>query len=128
MKRRHASAARRSPRIPSDQNTVTKYRRLPSTFLFICQSLAIAPHFVEFCRDLHFLNGIITHPSLKQNDNFEQIPVDLDMEFATLGFGEAFCDRKSQSGTFGISRTVAAHKTLCDLITTDMYFLSRHIF
>ena len=79
MKRRHASAACRSQRILSDQNTVTKYRRLPSTFLFICQSLAIAPHFVEFCRDLHFLNGIITHPSLKQNDNFEQVPVDLDV-------------------------------------------------
>ena len=70
---------------------------------FMCQSLAIAPHFVEFCRDLHFLNGIITHPSLKQNDNFEQVPVDLDVEFAALGFGKTFCDRKTKSGTFCVS-------------------------
>ena len=128
MKRRHASAACRSQRILSDQNTVTKYRRLPSTFLFICQSLAIAPHFNEFCRDLRFLNGIITHPSLKQNDNFEQVPVDLDVEFAALGFGKTFCDRKSKSGTFCISRTVTTHKPFCNLISTDMYFIRRHVF
>ena len=128
MKRRHASAACRSQRILSDQNTVTKYRRLPSTFLFICQSLTIAPHFNEFCRYLYFLNGIITYQSLKQNDNFEEVTVDLNVKLTALRLSKTFCDRKSQSGTFGISRTVAAHKTLCDLITTDMYFLSRHIF
>ena len=51
----------------------------------------------------YILNGIITHPSLKQNDNFEQVPVDLDVEFAVLGFGKTFCDRKTKSGTFCVS-------------------------